>query len=296
MTDLVLPDGRFLDLFDTGSGGGANSDVLVFHHGTPGSSVVPRAFVSAARDRGLRVLSWSRPGSATSTRHPGRDVASVVTDTASVLDQLGIESAWNVGWSGGGPHTLACAALLPERIRGTASLAGVAPYVESLGTLEWFAGMGQDNLDEFGAPLESEPAVRAYLEAQRPGLVNISAQEIIGGMESLLPAVDRAFCTDEFGEDLAASFRRAVQVGVDGWLDDDLAFAKPWGFELSAISGPVAIWQGSEDLMVPFSHGVWLSTAIPNSRAFLLQGEGHLSVALGDLGAILDDLLAHEAS
>ena len=106
------------------------------------------------------------------------------------------------------------------------------------------------------------------------------------------PDVDRAVLTGEFAEDMAASFREAVRVGADGWLDDDLAFASPWGFGLEEISVPVMIWQGSADLMVPFSHGQWLASQLPAASAHLQQGEGHLSVGLGALDRMLDALVA----
>jgi pimeloyl-ACP methyl ester carboxylesterase len=110
-------------------------------------------------------------------------------------------------------------------------------------------------------------------------------------MQTLLPDVDKAVLTGEFGEDLAASFRESVRTGVEGWLDDELAFTSPWGFGLDEISAPVMIWQGSADLMVPFAHGQWLAARLPGASAHLEEGEGHLSVGLGALGRMLDELV-----
>jgi pimeloyl-ACP methyl ester carboxylesterase len=111
----------------------------------------------------------------------------------------------------------------------------------------------------------------------------------------LLPDVDRAVLTGEFAEDMAAGMQEAIRPGLDGWLDDDLAFARPWGFGLAEITVPVMIWQGSADLMVPFSHGQWLAAAMPAAAAHLEQGEGHLSIALGALDRMLDELVAAAA-
>jgi pimeloyl-ACP methyl ester carboxylesterase len=111
-------------------------------------------------------------------------------------------------------------------------------------------------------------------------------------MATLLPQVDRDHLTDDFGDDLAANFNEGLRNGVDGWVDDDLAFTRPWGFDLDAITVPVAIWQGSEDLMVPYAHGEWLTTQVPGVRAHLLPGEGHLSVALGGLDEMFAELRA----
>ena len=110
-------------------------------------------------------------------------------------------------------------------------------------------------------------------------------------MATLLPDVDRAVVTAEFGEDLAASFHEALRVGVDGWLEDDLALVKPWGFDLDDVQVPVAVWQGSADLMVPCAHGVWLADRLPHSVVHLEHGEGHLSLALGAIDEMLDELL-----
>jgi len=153
------------------------------------------------------------------------------------------------------------------------------------------AGMGEDNVVEFSAALAGEDQLRAYLRQQGESLRNIQAADIVASMESLLPQVDREALTGEFGEDVAAGFREAMRAGVDGWLDDDLAFAKPWGFSLAEISAPTMIWQGSADLMVPFAHGQWLASRLPAASAHLEKDEGHLSIGLGKLDAMLDELV-----
>jgi len=153
------------------------------------------------------------------------------------------------------------------------------------------AGMGEENIAEFSAALRGEDQLRPYLLQEREQLKDITAADVAASLETLLPDVDRAVLTGEFGEDMAASFREAVRVGVDGWLDDDLAFASPWGFSLDEISVPVMIWQGSADLMVPFGHGQWLASQLPGASVHLEEGEGHLSVGLGALDRMLDELV-----
>ncbi len=111
-------------------------------------------------------------------------------------------------------------------------------------------------------------------------------------MESLLPDVDRAVLTDEFADDLLAGFAEGLAPGVDGWLDDDLAFAKDWGFGLGEIAVPTMLWQGSLDLMVPFAHGRWFAGRVPNTVAHLEEGEGHLSIGLGAVDRMLDELVS----
>jgi pimeloyl-ACP methyl ester carboxylesterase len=283
---ITLHDGRTLETWISGP---EDATPLVFHHGTPGSARPPRALERAVHAHGLRFVGFSRPGYATSTRRPGRTVADVVGDTAAVLASLGADRAYVGGWSGGGPHALACAAMLPQTI-GTLLIAGVGRADSP--DLDFLAGMGQDNLDEFAAAFEGESALRPYLDAQRPGLVDATAEDVIASMATLLPSVDRAALTDEFGADLAGSFGDALQVSVDGWLDDDLAFVTDWGFALDEIATPVQLWQGDLDLMVPFAHGQWLARHVPGVTAHLLTGEGHVSISVGAVDRMLDGLLA----
>ena len=282
---LQLPDGRRLDVRVSGQAG---DPLLVFHHGTPGAATPVRALERAAHRRGLRLVTTSRPGYGGSSRHRGRNVVDVADDTAGVLDAIGAERCLVVGWSGGGPHALACAARLGA-VAAVLVIAGVAPYQAD--GLDWMAGMGDENVAEFNAALGGEDRLRPYLNAQREQLKNATVTDIISSLDTLLPDVDRAVLTDEFGEDLASQFHVALRTGVDGWLDDDLAFTRPWGFGFDEISIPVIVWQGSADLMVPFAHGQWLSSRLPGVCAHLEQGEGHLSVGLGALDQMLDELV-----
>jgi pimeloyl-ACP methyl ester carboxylesterase len=283
---LRLPAGRGLDIRVSGPASGLP---LVFHHGTPGAVTPLRAFERAAHARGLRLVTMSRPGYGDSSRQPGRRVVDVAADTAAVLASIGAERCLIAGWSGGGPHALACGARLGQA-SAVLVIAGVAPY--GADGLDWMAGMGEDNVAEFSAAIQGEDVLREYLRPLGELLRDITAADIVSSLQTVLPAVDRAEITGEFGEDMAASFREAVRAGVDGWLDDDLAFASPWGFSLDEISVPTMIWQGTADLMVPFSHGQWLAAHLPAAWAHLEEGEGHLSVGLGALDRMLDELIA----
>jgi len=280
---VQLPDGRRLDVRISGPADGLP---LVFHHGTPGAATPIRALERAAHARGLRLVTTSRPGYGHSTRQPGRSVVDVVADTDAVLGTMDTERCLVAGWSGGGPHALACGA----RLRAAAAvlvIAGPAPF-DAEG-LDWLAGMGEDNIVEFSAAAQGEDQLRPHIAEQGEVLREISSADIVASIQSLLPDADRAVLTGEFGEDLAASFREAVRTGVDGWLDDDFAFLKPWGFSLAEISVPAMIWHGSADLMVPFAHGQWIASQIPAVSAHLEEGEGHLSVGIGKLDLMLDE-------
>ena len=133
--------------------------------------------------------------------------------------------------------------------------------------------------------------MRPYLLSEAVGLREADAAALVGQLSSLLPDVDREVLTEEYGEDLAQSFAEGLRAGVDGWVDDDLAFGRPWGFAPAEIAVPAFVWQGSDDLMVPFDHGRWLAAHIPGVVAHLERGEGHLSVSVGALGRMLDELV-----
>jgi pimeloyl-ACP methyl ester carboxylesterase len=273
--------------------GPESGPVLLFHNGTP-SAVVPFPQLSRpAIERGLRTVTFSRPGYGDSTPQPGRSVASVVSDATAVLDTLGVDRFVTIGWSGGGPHALACAALLPDRCTAAATLASLAPY-DAAG-LDYMAGMGPENIVEFGAAIAGVEELNPFLEHEAATLHDVTGHDIAASLGGLVSEADKRALTGEYAEVLAASFRRSVLKGIAGWRDDDLAFTRPWGFDLKAIRVPVAVWQGGEDLMVPFAHGKWLAANILGARARLLPGDGHLSL-VNHLPQIVEELMAMASS
>jgi pimeloyl-ACP methyl ester carboxylesterase len=285
MSMTTLPDGRQLDVEVSGPNDGFP---LLFHHGTPGSIRQFRGIQRAAHARGFKLITYSRAGYGGSTRNAGRNAASITADVEAIANDLNLDQFVTAGWSGGGPHALAIAARLSDRVRGAVIMAGVAPY--DADDLDFLAGMGEQNLDEFGLALAGEEALRPLLERDAPELREADAAGIIESLSTLLPDVDRAVLTSEFGEDMATNMGEALRVSVDGWCDDSLLFARPWGFDVADVAVPTFIWQGSEDLMVPFSHGEWLASHVPGSKAHLLVGEGHLSVVVGQIETMLDEL------
>ena len=283
---LPLPGGRDLDVIL----GDTDADVaLVAQHGTPGGATRYLKWADSVEAAGLRFVTFSRPGYSTSTRQPGRIVADVAGDIAAVLDQIGVRRFVTLGGSGGGPHAIACAALLPDRCLAATALVTIAPY-EARG-LDWFAGMAQLNLDEFGAALDGEEALREWMEANGEEFRHVTAAEVVASFGDALPPVDQATATGDYAEGLASDFRRAMAPGFDGWIDDDLAFVAPWGFELGSIQVPVSIWNGELDRLVPHAHARWLADRIPGARFELALGHGHFSLGEANRDAILDDLL-----
>jgi pimeloyl-ACP methyl ester carboxylesterase len=284
---LRVPDGRTLEVLTDGP---AHGLPLIFQSGTPTAAVLFPPLVKAARDRGLRTVIYSRPGYAGSTPQHGRTVAAAAADVVAILDQLGAGEFVTIGWSGGGPHALACAALLPDRCLAATSLAGVAPHGAE--GLDWLAGMGPENLEEFDLSRRGESALSPWLETRAEALAAVHGADVAAALGGLVSEVDKTALTGEFADYTAEVFRRAVSSGIAGWRDDDLAFVHEWGFDLAKIQRPVSIWQGGEDRMVPFAHGEWLAHHVPNAHNHLYRHEGHLSLAVMALDRILDDLVA----
>jgi pimeloyl-ACP methyl ester carboxylesterase len=283
---IEIAAGRQLEVLISGPGDGLP---LVFHNGTPGGLVAFAPMTAAAAERGLRTVMYARPGYGASTVVPGRRVADAADDTTALLDRLGAGDFVTVGWSGGGPHALACAARLPGRCLAAATIAGVAPYAAD--GLDWLAGMGEENVQEFGAALAGETELTAFLTREAAALREVTADQVAEGLGGLASDVDKSVITGEFAGYLAESFRAAVRSGIAGWRDDDFAFASEWGFALEA-SVPVSVWQGDQDMMVPFAHGQWLTAHWDGAKARLMPGEGHLSLAVAKYGDILDDLIS----
>ncbi|HUJ06883.1 MAG TPA: alpha/beta hydrolase [Streptosporangiaceae bacterium] len=282
---IAVDGGRSVDVTVAGPPDGLP---FVFHTGTPSGLATFRPMIDAAAGRGLRYIQYARPGYGGSAPLPGRRVASAVADLAAVLDHLGAGRFITAGWSGGGPHALACAALLPGRCAAAASIAGVAP--RQADGLDWLAGMAAENVAEFGAAERGEAELTALLSAAAEVMAAVTGEQVAAELGGLVTAADRNALTGEFADYLAALFRSALSTGIAGWRDDDLAFTADWGFDPGQITVPVAVWQGDQDAMVPFAHGQWLADRIPGARAHLLSGDGHLTLILRHFGAILDDL------
>ena len=284
--ELQLPDGRTLEVYENGAPDGVPA---IYHYGTPGCGTPYRPAGRLAAERGIRLVTYSRAGYAGSTRHLGRSVASIAADVAAMLDALGAERAYTLGASGGGPHALATAALLPDRIIAAATIGSVAPY-DAEG-LDYLGGMGEENVDEFTAAADGPEALERFLDGPGAWVRSVTADDLVAAFGDLVAEPDRATLTGDYAEWLAANFRGSVASGIWGWFDDDMAFVRDWGFEMGEIGRPVTVWQGAQDRMVPFAHGQWLAKHVPGATARLLPEHGHLSLSVAAFGEILDDLV-----
>lgn len=286
---VPTPDGRTLEVLVAGA---ADGFPLVYHHGTPSGAVPDPELEDVAAERGVRVVAYSRPGyGESSPRADGATTARVAddaTDVATILDHLGLDRFVSLGWSGGGPRSLACAATLPGRCLAATCGVGLVPPAEFDGDVR--DGMGEENVAEFTAALAGPEALAEWIEREGRWAFSVTGDQIGEALGSLAPPVDRRALTGARAERMAAAFRYAGHQGIVGWLNDDLTLTRPWGFEVAGITVPVAVWQGTEDTMVPLAHAEWLIAHIPGVRGHLVEGEGHVSLR-ARMPRILDDLL-----
>ncbi len=283
------PGGRALAVYEDGDPSGS---AVIVHHGTPDSGLLYRAWVALAKEQRIRLIGYDRPGYGGSTRHAGRTVGDCAADVEAIADALGLERFATWGISGGGPHALACAALCGDRLSAAASLAAVAPY-EADG-LDWLAGMGESNIVEFGAVREGEPSLRAFIEHEAVEMRGTDPAGLVTIFETLLGPADRAVLNVEFANELLQGIEHGLTDGIDGWLDDDFAFFRPWGFDLSAIERPVLLLHGADDRFVPIAHGRWLAERVPGVEARLTGDEdGHLTLIARRVREVHEWLLAH---
>src|ERR1700744_4053064 len=267
---VPAPGGRVLAVEEAGAPGGL---AVLVHNGTPNSRHLYGPHVADATARGLRLISYDRPGDGGSSPQPRRAVGDCAAD-------------------GGGPHLRATAALLPGLVVAAASLASPAPFIAE--GLDWFAGMGQENVDDFKlASGDDFERIRARCEEQRTEALGAPAANLAATMPSLLTPTDAAVFTGELAEYLVWSEQDGFAPGAEGLLADSLALTREWTFELGDISVPMLLLHGREDKFVPFGHGQWLAEYIPGVEARLLDHDGHLTLAQNRIGEVHAWLAAH---
>ena len=269
MSLLTLKDGRKLEFFDNGV---ASSQAILLLHGTPGDATAWEKWLSEIKD--VRAISTSRPGYGNSDRELGRTVASDLLNQQQVLDHFEINNFVSIGWSGGGPHSLNMTR--DSRCNAAFTLAGVGEYGRA--DLNFLEGMGPENHDEFGEALKGEKALANWMNVNGAPLQSVTGEQLIEALGGLIGDADKAALTSEVAEKNAHTFRSALKKGFDGWIDDDLAFVQPFGFDLEKISKPVVLWQGNDDFMVPQTHSEWLHKHIPTSTLNFVPGHGHISL------------------
>jgi pimeloyl-ACP methyl ester carboxylesterase len=260
--DLALDDGATLHVYDTGPAGGDDRLAVFWHHGTPNLGAPPAPLFAESDRLGIRWVSYDRPGYGGSTPCPGRSVGSAAGYVAAVADSLGIERFALMGHSGGGPHALACGALLPDRAVAVVSGAGLAPF-DAEG-LEWFAGMAPSGVASLSAAAEGRAAKERHEASDAEYDPEFTPADLaaLGGEWSWFGSV----------------VGPAVAAGPGGLIDDDLAYVSPWGFDPAGVAVPVLLLHGGRDRIVPSSHGEWLAARCPSAELRLSPDDGHISI------------------
>ena len=269
--DVTLDDGRTLHGYDSGR---RKRYPVIWHHGTPNVGNPPKPLMKAAKKLGLRWVSFDRPGYGGSTQDPGRTVRSVADDVMALADELELERFAVMGHSGGGPHALACAAAYPDRVTAVVSAGGLAPL--SAKGLDWFEGMGVTSSTSLKAGLDGVAGKRRHEEDNSDAEIDFIDRD----WEAL---------TGAWGW-LGKVAAEGVATGIDGLIDDDIAYVTQWGVDLARITAPVLLTHGGADRVVPAAHSRWLARAIAGAELWELPGEGHISSLAADAHGTEDAL------
>jgi pimeloyl-ACP methyl ester carboxylesterase len=263
-------DGRRLSTQSSGDPDGRPVFVL---HGTPGSRLGPHPRSAVLHRLGVRLISFDRPGYGGSDRLAARQVADVAEDVLAIADAYGLKKFAVVGRSGGGPHALACAALLPERTTRAAVLVGIAPH--GADGLDWFDGMAHSNVMEFTAAANGYENIVAHTKAVAEE-VRANPASLLARLQTELPDSDRRVVADHgIRSMLIQTYAEALRASDYGWIDDALAFCSPWGFDPATVRVPVLLWHGASDVFSPASHARWLADRIPSAAVVVQAGAAH---------------------
>jgi pimeloyl-ACP methyl ester carboxylesterase len=266
-------DGRRLRAEMAGDG----RRVVLVQVGSPNAGALYRDWVRDAARRGLTLITYDRPGYGGSSGQLGRTVADCAADVRRLSEVLGFERCVVWGFSGGGPHALACGALLDDLVAAVATIGSPAPF-DAPG-LDFLAGRSEEDREDHELFLSDRGEWERHGEQQREELLAMSAGELVEQWSAGKSAADGAALNGELGVWLHRAAQAALASGVDGWIGDDIAlFHSPWGFDPASISIPVKVWHGLEDRFVPFAHGRWLAEVIPGAQAELRDHDGHFTV------------------
>lgn len=287
MESILTRDGRQLTYVEYGS---PHGNPIFLLHGTPGSRKGPRPRTQVLHLLGVRLIAYDRPGYGGSDRHQGRRIADAAHDVADLADRLGLDQFAVVGRSGGAPHALACAALLPARVTKVSALVPFAP--RDLMGPAWYQGMGQMNVTEYAAA-ERGAAAYGQLVAEQVSAIRADPGANMPFDDPDLPKADRSVVAD-YGIKvmLTENFAEGFRTSPYGWIDDTLALVNPWGFDPAEITAPCLLWHGTEDVFAPVGHSRWLADRISVAETVLVEGAAHFG-ALEALPRVLLWLITH---
>lgn len=254
-------------------GGDPNGAPILVHSGTPNGRCLYDGWLRDAEEHGIRLIGYDRPGYGGSDPKPGRTVADCAEDVRAIATALDLSRLAMWGWSGGGPHALACAALLPDLVAAVSVLACGAPY--GARDLDYFTGMGEMNVASVRQYFEDRATARAEAKEDRQTLLASTPDQVREMLKSLVSPVDRAAMGPALVGWEMQNIRDALATSDEGWWEDNVADLEPWGFDLASIRLPVQVWHGRHDRFVPFQHGEWLAAHVPGAEAHFSDSDGH---------------------
>ena len=261
-------NGQTIAYFDYGK----SDDVVFFHHGTPSAGPFQPHIRCNADANGFRIIEVVRPGYGSSTAISDRSLNTVSQINLDIADDLGIENFAIIGGSGGGPHALTSGHLAGNRCIAQLIIASIAPMDDP--NFDFTAGMSEEIREKRLLALTSMKDFEAALSEEATKMSSYDFDQI---KEMLNGDPDNPI-SDERISSIQAIMQYSFIQGARGWIDDERAFLKPWGFSLEEISTPVQLWVGTKDVNVPQSHSHYLNGIIPNSELHIVEGKNHASI------------------
>jgi pimeloyl-ACP methyl ester carboxylesterase len=268
---LILQDGRRLGFAEFGAPTG---HPVFFFHGSASSRLDRPASESMLAQLGIRFITTDRPGHGLSDPQPKRRLIDWPQDVRQLADHLGIREFYVAGHSAGGPHALACAHQLPERVIAGAAISSVAPMSRP-GAYEGMPPLNQ----LLARSARQAPWITRLIRRITRGMVMGDVEKATQQMMYSIPDSDKdVLHSPQNVEIMVSAIREGFRQGSRWVAQDDILVNQEWGFDLASVKPRIDIWHGEADVNVPIHAGEYLRDALPHARATFLPGAGHFFV------------------
>lgn len=277
---IKLRDGRRLGYAEFGDPRGKP---VLFFHGYPGSRWDGAETGHAAERVGVRLIAPDRPGMGLSDYQPKRRLLDWPIDVVELADALGLDDFAVIGYSGGGPHALACAFQLGTRLSAVGVISGVGPLTEP-GALD---GMVKNNIQLFQMARRTPWLLRLIFSLNR----RMDTLKLMRAALPQMPAVDQDVMRQPgVLAGIAKDYGEAFRQGTRGAVHEGALFASDWGFKLGEVTRPVQLWHGEQDINAPVAMGRFQACHLPQCQATFYPTDGHISIIVNHAAEILTAL------